>query len=213
MKITHNLTMSSKGLKFVDRNGRPLSPTSAFTKATNRFANICLDFHLMLVHFINDHIPSHTLRRMAFSLAGGTIGRGSVIHMSARYYNPGGITIGSDTIIGFRSTLDGRAPLTIGRHVDIASEVMIYNSEHDLNSEDFHATEAPVTISDYVFIGPRAIIMPGVTVGRGAVIAGGAVVTKDVPEYAIVGGVPAKIIGERTNKNLNYYLGRARLFQ
>lgn len=213
MRITHNLSVSSKGLKFVDRNGRPLPPGLAFSKAGNRLANTCLDFHLMLVHFVNDHFPSHTLRRMVFSLAGGSIGKGSVIHMSGRYYHPRGITIGSDTIIGFRSTLDGRAPLTIGSHVDIASEVMIYNSEHDINSEDFHATEAPVTISDYVFIGPRAIIMPGVTVGRGAVIAGGAVVTKDVPEYAIVGGIPAKVIGERTNKTPNYYLGRARLFQ
>ena len=55
--------------------------------------------------------------------------------------------------------------------------------------------------------------MPGVTIGRGAVVAGGAVVTKDVPDFAIVGGVPAKVIGERNNKNPNYRLGRARLFQ
>jgi len=64
-----------------------------------------------------------------------------------------------------------------------------------------------------VFIGPRAIIMPGVKIGRGAVVAGGAVVTKDVPDFAIVGGVPAKVIGERKNKDPHYNLGRARLFQ
>ena len=109
--------------------------------------------------------------------------------------------------------MDGRDKLTIGNHVDIASSVMIYNSEHNIESGDFMAVDGPVKIGDYVFVGPRAIILPGVTIGKGAVVAAGAVVTKDVPEYAIVGGVPAKIIGERKNKDLNYKLGRARLFQ
>jgi maltose O-acetyltransferase len=90
---------------------------------------------------------------------------------------------------------------------------MVYNSEHDLESEEFDAIVAPVEIGDYVFIGPRAIILPGVKIGRGAVVAAGAVVTKSVPDFIIVGGVPAKEIGERKNKNPDYKLGRARLFQ
>jgi len=68
-------------------------------------------------------------------------------------------------------------------------------------------------IEDYVFIGPRTIILPGVKIGKGAVIAAGAVVTKDVPPFAICGGVPAKIIGERRLKTLKYKLGRARWFR
>ena len=90
---------------------------------------------------------------------------------------------------------------------------MIYNSEHDLESNDFTARTEPVEIEDYVFVGPRAIILPGVKVGKGAVIAAGAVVTKNVDDFTIVGGVPAKVIGERKNKNPDYKLGRARLFQ
>jgi maltose O-acetyltransferase len=90
---------------------------------------------------------------------------------------------------------------------------MIYNSQHDVNQENFAATNAPVKIEDYVFIGPRAIILAGVTIGRGAIVGAGAVVTKDVPPYAMVGGVPAKIIGERRNKDLHYKLGRARWFR
>jgi acetyltransferase-like isoleucine patch superfamily enzyme len=82
-----------------------------------------------------------------------------------------------------------------------------------LESEGFFARTQTVEIGDYVFIGPRAIILPGVKIGRGAVIAAGAVVTKDVPDFTIVGGVPAKAIGERKNKNPNYKLGRPRLFQ
>ena len=64
-----------------------------------------------------------------------------------------------------------------------------------------------------MFIGPRAIILPGVTIKRGAVVGAGAVVTKDVEEFKIVGGVPAKEIGERQNKNPNYKLGRAAWFR
>jgi len=129
------------------------------------------------------------------------------------FFNPKNIEIGKDTIIGDHAFLDGREKIKIGDHVDIASSVMIYNSEHNLESEGFEAISAPVEIGDYVFIGPRVIIMPGVKIGRGSVVAGGAVVTKDVADFAIVGGVPTKVIGERKNKKPNYKLGRARLFQ
>lgn len=165
-------------------------------------------------------LPSHHLRRFFYRLFGIKMGKGSTIHMMGRIYDPRYITIGEDTLIGEKATLDGRKQLLsskggleIGSHVDIASQVMIWTSEHDIHSSDMRAIEEKVVIKDYVFIGPRAIILPGVTIGRGAVIAAGAVVTKDVPAKAIVGGVPAKIIGERKVKNLNYKLGRARLFQ
>ena len=104
-------------------------------------------------------------------------------------------------------------PSFICNHVDFATGVMVYNSQHDLASDDFRAESGPVTIEDYVFVGPRAIILPGVTIGKGAVVAAGAVVTKDVNAFEIVGGVPAKVIGERKNKDLYYKLGRAAWFR
>ena len=165
-------------------------------------------------------VPIHHVRRFFYRFFGMKIGSGSTIHMLARIYDPRYLTIGNDTIIGERATLDGRRQLpnsrgglTIGDHVDIASEVMIWTSEHDLKSSSFSAIEEPVIIEDYVFIGPRAIILPGVTIGKGAVVAAGAVVTKDVPSGVIVGGVPAKEIGRRPIENLSYRLGRARWFQ
>lgn len=197
---------------FKDKTGKPLSSKEALPKIKNRLSNYFLDFGLMLVRWVG-HIPSHTLRKFFYSFSGVSIGKGSTIHMWASFFDPKNVTIGKDTIVGDHAFLDGRAPLSIGDHVDIASGVLIYNSEHDLSSEDFVAKEEPVTIGDYVFIGPRAIILPGVTLGKGAVIAAGAVVAKDVPDFSIVGGVPAQVIGERKNKSPHYRLGRARLFQ
>ena len=136
-----------------------------------------------------------------------------MIHTQARFFKPNNVTIGKDTIIGFGAFLDGRDKLIIGDHVDIASQVMIYNSEHDVHNNKMKAISESVIVKDYVFIGPRAIILPGVTVGKGAVIAAGAVVTKDVPGKTIVAGVPAKEIGKRKIEKLSYSLGRARLFQ
>jgi len=192
--------------------GRQLTTGELWQKSLNRILNIFLDIELMFLRLASC-IPSHLIRQFIYRLAGISLGRGSTIHMWCNFYNPVNITIGEDTIIGDNVFLDGRSELLIGNHVDIASQVLIYNSEHDVNSEDFSATLGTVKIEDYVFVGPRAIILPGVTVGRGAVVAAGAVVTRDVPPFTIAGGVPAKPIGERKNKNPKYRLGRARLFQ
>lgn len=195
---------------FRDRNGKSLSFNQVLEKSSNRILSVILDLELYFLYLVG-LVPLHFVRKAFYRFFGMNI-QGN-IHMWARFYNPANIIIGKDTIVGDHVFLDGRAPLIIGEHVDIASEVMIYNSEHDISSDDFHATDAPVEIGDYVFIGPRAIILPGVKIGRGAIVAAGAVVTKDVPEFSLVGGVPAKIIGERQNKNPKYKLGRARLFQ
>lgn len=197
---------------FKDKTGRKLSSGEALSKIGNRVINVFLDFELMLLRWVG-HIPIHFKRRWVYKLAGIKIGKGSTIHMWANFFKPSGISIGEDTIIGDHVFLDGRAPLIIGNHVDIASQVLIYNSQHNINDPDFEPEYGFVEIGDYVFIGPRAIILPGVRIGRGAVVAAGAVVTKDVPGFAIVGGVPAQVIGERKLKDPHYRLGRARLFQ
>jgi len=197
---------------FYDRMGRELSSREVSGKIANRTLNIILDFELMILRWVG-HIPVHLIRKIFYRLSGITIGKGSTIHMWSNFFYPPNIKIGQDSIIGDHIFLDGRDKLIIGDHVDIASSVMIYNSEHDINSEDFHATSSLVEIGDYVFIGPRAIILPGVKIGKGAIVGAGAVVTKDVSDFAIVGGVPAKVLGERKLKDLHYILGRARLFQ
>jgi len=199
-------------LDFKDKMGNKLTFVQAWQKIMNRIANMFLDLELMLLRWAG-HIPSHLVRLFLYRIAGMRIGYGSRIHMWANFFNPSNIEIGEDTIIGDHVFMDGRAKLKIGNHVDITSYVLIYNSQHDIRSEDFHAEEKEVLIEDYVFIGPRAIVLPGVKIGKGAVVAAGAVVTSDIEPLKIVGGIPAKVIGERGLKNPHYRLGRARLFQ
>lgn len=189
-------------------------------KVINRIHTVWLELVTGFLWWDVGFIPFHHIRRFFYRLFGMTIGSGSTIHMMARIYDPRYIVIGKDTIIGEKVSLDGRrqmigsrGAITIGDHVDIASEVMIWTAEHDLRSQRWLAKEEPVVIEDYVFIGPRAIILPGVTIGRGAVVAAGAVVTKNVAQLDIVAGVPAKPIAKRPIEQLDYHLGRARWFQ
>lgn len=207
-----NFVIDSSGAYFVDKHDNRLEFNQGISKIFGRFGSYFIDLELFFLGIIT-WIPLHWVRHMIYRLAGMKLASGAVIHTGARFYNPANITVGEGSIIGFEAFLDGRAKLTIGKQVDIASGVMIYNSEHDIHSEDMRAIEEPVTIGDYVFIGPRVVILPGVKIGKGAVVAAGAVVTKDVAEKTIVGGVPAKEIGARKNQKLDYKLGRARLFQ
>jgi maltose O-acetyltransferase len=212
MLYSEHIGISSGGLVFKDKQGRTLSVGRAIGKIVGRFMSYVDDFELLIVR-ISGFVPLHIFRYFIYILAGVKVHWSAHLHMGTQFFNPGGVEIGKGTIIGQNAFLDGRNSLKIGKYVDIASDVMIYNSEHDINSEYFEAVSSPVEIGDYVFIGPRVIILPGVKIGKGAVIAAGAVVTKDVADFAIVGGVPAKIIGERQIKDFKYKLGRSRLFQ
>lgn len=151
-------------------------------------------------------LPSHGLRLFCYRrLLGMRIGRKTSIHRGCRFYAPRGIVIGEHTVINREVLLDGRAGLEIGQNVSISEGAMILSLEHDPNSPEFAARGGKVVIQDFVFIGTRAMIMPGITLGRGAIAAAGAVVTHDVADLQIVGGVPARPIGERS-PDLSYSL-------
>nr|WP_317129777.1 acyltransferase [Flavobacterium franklandianum] len=135
---------------------------------------------------------------------GSKIAKGVSIYRNCYIWDGSKIEIETGSTIGFKVHLDDRRGIKIGKNVTIASEVMIWTLHHDYNDIHFKAIGAPVIVEDYVWICSRAIILPGVTIGEGAVIASGSVVTKDVAAWTVVGGVPAKKISERERKQYDY---------
>lgn len=108
------------------------------------------------------------------------------------------IVIGENSIVNARCLLDGRhKPITIGANVDIGRECAIFTLEHDPHSDDHAVRSGAVDIEDYAWIAARVTILPGVRIGRGAVVGAGSVVTRDVLPAAIVAGNPAVQVGTR----------------
>jgi acetyltransferase-like isoleucine patch superfamily enzyme len=163
----------------------------------------CLNY--VTNHFVS-HLPSYTLRHLWYRrVVGIKLGSGSAIHQGCFLwsYGPGqmrraGLEIGEGTRVGRNCCLDARAPLQIGDHVSVSPDVAILTTQHDQDHPDFVLESRPVRIGDHVWIGMRAMIMPGVRIGHGAVVAAGAIVTKDVEPLAVVGGIPARRIGTRS---------------
>lgn len=139
------------------------------------------------------------------------IGRHSYIHMGVRVFAPHRISIGRNSVVHFDCILDGRSGLFIGDCVDISYQVNIFTLQHDMDDPYYGTRGGTVTVGDHAVVSGRSIILPGVSVGEGAVVASGAVVAADVQPYAIVGGVPARYIRER-NHDLRYQLRYRRYF-
>lgn len=150
-------------------------------------------------------LPSQRLRRWAYRRFGMKIGQDTMIYNSCHFREPKRIVIGDFTSIGDRCILDGRAGLTIGNSVNFSTGVWIWTRQHQVNDSDFAEESAPVMIEDFAWLSCRTVVLPGVRVGQGAIVAAGAVVTKDVEPYAIVAGIPARKIGERS-RDLRYRL-------
>ena len=146
------------------------------------------------------------VKRLFYKIILGSLGQSCLIDTSVYFRYPWKVHIGNNVAINkdvqiFPSILSPDGKVTIGNDVSIAPGVLIMAASHDYSSTALEDISAPVLIEDHVWIGARAIIFPGVTVGKYAVIGAGAVVTKDVPEYSVVAGVPAKIINRRVLKS------------
>lgn len=154
-------------------------------------------------------LPSHHVRNFIYrhvllvDLAEkATIYHGTDIRSGAKLH------IGKGSIIGDNSVLDARNGIEIGRDVNFSSGVQIWTEQHSHADPYFRCLSDRsyrVRVEDHAWIGPRVIVLHSVTIGKGAVVAAGAVVTKDVEPYSIVAGIPARKIGER-NHDLRYEL-------
>lgn len=151
------------------------------------------------------YVPSHRLRKAGLRLFRAQIATNALLYHGFWVFAPGSLIIGRNSVIGARAILDAREGLTIGENVNLSTAVAIWTGQHDYQSPEFEYQGAPVRICDRAWLSFRSTILPGVTVGEGAVVAAGAVVTKDVPPYAVVAGIPAKVIGTR-NSDLHYNL-------
>jgi len=151
-------------------------------------------------------LPSRLLRRLYLKLYLRRIGYNTNAQMGCRFLNGRRVSLGTGNVINFGCLLDGRRyDIRFGDNVSIGPEATILTLGHDPQSAEFADRGGDVVVGDRVWIGYRALVMPGVTIGEGAIVAAGAVVTKDVAPYTIVAGVPAKPIGER-NRDLRYEL-------
>lgn len=119
------------------------------------------------------------------------------------------LTLGERVQVGFRVVLDARGGLTVAHDVLLSSDTQLLTARHNLSSPDFEREVEPIAIRDHAWIATRAVVLAGVTVDRGGVVAAGAVATRDVPALAIVGGIPARLVGERPG-GLDYRLGGRR---
>lgn len=159
-----------------------------------------------LCNNIINRIPFHSQRMASYRKVGMQVGKNSTILMATEVHHATGVIIGHNSVINRHCFLDGRGILRIGNYVNISSHVLLVAGNHDIqNGNDFVGSAMPIIIEDYVWLCTRCMILPGVTIGRGSVIAAGAVVTKDVASYTVMAGVPANKIGER-NRDLHYSL-------
>ena len=167
--------------------------------------NFLLQCKFLLVAFLNISymmIPN-PVRNLYFKTFHIKIGSGSCIHRFCRFFHIGKLVIGNNSTVNFGCYLDNRRGIFIGDNVGIAHNTKIYTLGHDINDPEFKTKGAPVYIEDNSFIFSNSLIMPGVTIGEGAVVLAGSVVTKNVEPWTVVGGNPATKIRIR-NKTISY---------
>lgn len=131
------------------------------------------------------------------------VGQNNYFWFPIEMFGKSNISIGNNCVINSYVHIWGDGGIEIGNNVMIASHVSITSLTHDYNETDMRNAQIikkKVIINNDVWIGAGAIILPGITIGRGAVVGAGSVVTKDVPEYAIVVGNPSKILKYRNIK-------------
>jgi acetyltransferase-like isoleucine patch superfamily enzyme len=161
---------------------------------------------LALINSLHGWLP-FALRPWLYRACRFDIAPDATLQGGVRFFHIGRLQVGAGTLVNRGVYLDNRGGLTIGAQVSIAHDARIYTLGHDIHDADFATKAQPVRIDDHAVLFAGAMVMPGVHLGRGCVVMAGAVVTRDVPALAIVGGNPAQVIGQR-RIDPAYRLGR-----
>ena len=151
-------------------------------------------------HFVNRFVfPCVGIgwRMKLVRLFGAQTGNDSCYYRSVRIFAPWNLEIVNHVMLGPSVDIYNKAKVTIGKSVIISREVFLCTASHDISSPTMELVTKPIVIGDNVWIGAKATILPGVTIGEGAVVGACAVVVKDVPPWSVVVGNPAKVVGER----------------
>lgn len=168
-----------------------------------KFLKLQIFFILIkLFNFLYSLFFFFILRMILLKIANIKVGKKTVVQ-SVRFFSFGKLSIGDNTIINSGCYLDNRRGIYIGNSVVIAHDSKLYTLGHDYNDLTFKTKGDPIYIEDYVVIFSNALIMPGVRIGKGAVVLSGAVVTRDVESMDVVGGNPAKFIKKREQLHTN----------
>jgi acetyltransferase-like isoleucine patch superfamily enzyme len=150
--------------------------------------------------------PSRTLRRSYLRMWLGRFGKGSNVQMGCTFLNGRKVFLQERCVLNFGTLLDGRVhTITIGSDCSIGPRASILTLGHDPQARNFANKGGDVVMGNRVWIGYGALVLPGVTIGEGAVIGAGSVVTKDVEPFSICAGIPARKVGER-NPEIDYNL-------
>ena len=179
-----------------------------------------LQLALYLTNDVIANIPSATLRHLWYRrILGIQIAEGAKVFMHVTFSVRGrpkdgrpGISIGRNSVINQHCWIDGRGGLRIGENVNVSRGVWLLGGDHNIDDPTFTTRFAPIEVGDRAFFGCRAMVLPGVTVGEGAVVAAAALVTKDVAPYAVVAGVPAQVVRTR-RRDLRYELAYSPMFE
>ncbi|MBV8956616.1 MAG: acyltransferase [Solirubrobacterales bacterium] len=158
-----------------------------------------------LFNLLITHLPGHWLRLLWLRLLGVRIGSGTIIFRGTTVFGARELQLGERVHVGFRVVLDARGGIRVGEDVNISSDVQLLTARHAVHSPEFEREVAPIVIEDHVWVATRAMVLAGVKAARGAVIAAGAIATRDVPELTVVAGVPATATGSRRS-DLSYRL-------
>jgi maltose O-acetyltransferase len=153
---------------------------------------------LPLPIYVGSRVRTGLLRLIGFRIGRGTLVFGHPV-LTGNGKLVDRLTVGEECLISWGCYLDLEGDVTLGDRVGLSPQVSIITSSHgtaDSRNRVGPLQTRPIVIEDGAWLGVRCTIMPGVTVGEGAVVAAGAVVTRDVPAHTVVGGVPAKVIRE-----------------